>query len=120
MAYSKPTLTQYKRIASMYGEESREYVALKKLEAARLPIEAVAEYLGWSLNDVTNDLTGGFPLPATQHNTLIDLVLVLTTIGVKHGVLPCRDNAILVPLLKSIATIFYLSSQSQQQDLLSQ
>lgn len=120
MAYSKPTVTQFKRIASVYGEDSREYAALKKLEAARLPIEAIAEYLEWPVLDVVSDLTGGVQMPEREHNILIDAVLVLTIIGMKHGVLPCRDHAVLVPILKSIATVFYLSNQPQQQELLSQ
>lgn len=113
MAYQKPTIAQYKRIGNKYGEDSKEFHALALIEQARLPLESVAEALGFGLDDVKADIAGIAPMEPKAHTILINAITALSNDGIARGLLPCRDLALTTEILRVLIELMTLKRQLQ-------
>lgn len=113
MAYQKPTTAQYKRIGNKYGEDSKEFHALALIEQARLPLESVAEVLGFALDDVKTDIAGIAPMEPASHTILINAVTALANSGLTRGLLPCRDLALTTEILRVLVELMDAKRQLQ-------
>lgn len=113
MAYQKPTTAQYKRIGNKYGEDSKEFHALALIEQSRLPLESIAEVLGFNLDDVKADVTGIAPMEPHSHMILINAINSLAADGIKRGLLPSRDLALTTEILRTLVELMTVKHQLQ-------
>lgn len=111
MGYQKPSITQMKRIAKIYGETSAEYQVQKLIEQGRIAPEALEEVMQFGLDAIKDDLAGGVALSENQHITLVNFIKTIVPMGIERGVLPCRDLALSASVLRTLVEIYQLQTQ---------
>lgn len=111
MGYQKPSVTQMKRVAKTYGEDSAEYRVLKLIEKGRVAPEAIEEILQFGLDAIKEDLSGGLGLSENQHLTMINFLKTIIPMGLERGLLPCRDLALSASVLRTLVEIYQLQTQ---------
>lgn len=102
MAYNKISQATISKVEKRYGQNSKEFRSINLLADSRIPYECIAEALRLDPDATKTDLTGGIQLPENEHVILHNAINVLIVTALKRGLLPCKDNVVITPILEML------------------